>query len=141
MAEKREEEKKMTSGFNYADLKSYWRKGLRNGNWRKLSYLKKSFYRAALWYARVNVKGRIVNGIVVAMLEDIIGKLAETVKDRIFRVGLAKAEDMQKGYEEVFKWAPELKEWLRDPDYIFWLGICHFKNRMRKGSLGWEGMR
>jgi hypothetical protein len=27
----------MTTAYNYADLQGYWRKGLRNGNWRKLN--------------------------------------------------------------------------------------------------------
>ncbi|MEA2051878.1 MAG: hypothetical protein U9O90_03520 [Euryarchaeota archaeon] len=32
-------------------------------------------------------------------------------------------EKLDKGEEgEVFAWAPQLKHWLRDPDYIFWLG-------------------
>jgi hypothetical protein len=84
---------------------------------------------AARWYARA--KGEILSGRLVAMLGDIIGKLVETVKDRIFRVGLAKAEDMEKGYGKVFKWAPELRKWLKDPDYIFWLGVINFRNMRR----------
>jgi len=24
--------------------------------------------------------------------------------------------------ENVFAWAPSFKEWLKDPDYVFWLG-------------------
>ena len=96
----------MVTAYNYADLQGYWRKGLRNGNWQKLNPLKKGLYMAARWYARA--KGEILSGRLVAMLEGIIGKLVETVKDRIFRVGLAKAEDMEKGYEKVISWAPEL---------------------------------
>ena len=37
-----------------------------------------------------------------------IEKLVETINLRIFRVGLAKAEDMENAGEKVFKWAPEL---------------------------------
>ena len=86
---------------------------------------------AARWYARG--KGEILSGRLVAMLGDIIGKLVETVKVRIFRVGLAKAEDMEKGYEKVIIWAPELRKWLKDPDYIFWLGLINFRStRVRK---------
>ena len=109
----------MTTAYSYADLQRHWRKGLRNGNWRKLNSLRKGLYMAALWYARG--KGRILSGKLVAMLEDIIGKLRETVKVRIFRIGLAKAADMERGYEKVFNWAPELRKWLKDQDYIFWL--------------------
>lgn len=79
-------------------------------------------------------KGEILSGRLIAMLGDIIGKLVETVKDRIFRVGLAKAEDMGRGYEKVFKWAPELRKWLKDPDYIFWLGKINVKKQRVIGS-------
>lgn len=86
---------------------------------------------AARWYARG--KGKILSERLVAMLEDIIEKLVETVKVRIFRVGLAKAEDMGREYEKVFNWAPELRGWLKDPDYIFWLGLINFRStRVRK---------
>lgn len=76
---------------------------------------------AAMWYVGVNVKGKILSGGLVAMLGDIIEKLIETMNVRIFRVGLVKAADMERGYVKVFSWAPELREWLKDLDYIFWL--------------------
>ena len=124
----------VTTAVSYADLQRHWRKGLRNGNWRKLNPLKKGLYMAARWYVRG--KGEILSGRLIAMLGDIIEKLRETVKVRIFRVGLAKAEDMERGYEEVFKWAPELRKWLKDPDYVFWLGVINFRRkRVRKEKL------
>ena len=119
----------MVTAYNYADLQGYWRKGLRNGNWRKLNPLKKGLYMAARWYARG--KGEILSGRLVAMLGDVIEKLVETVEVRILRVGLAKAEDMGRGFEKVFNWAPELRKWLKDPDYIFWLGVINFRNMRR----------
>ena len=124
----------MTTAYSYTDLQRHWRKGLRNGNWRKLNPLKKGLYMAARWYARG--KGYILSGRLIAMLEDIIGKLVETVKVRIFQVGLAKAEDMEREYEKVFNWAPELREWLKDSDYIFWLGAMNFRRtRVRKRRI------
>jgi len=41
-----------------------------------------------------------------------------------FGVGLIKALEMLTQYRErgVFKWVPQLKDWLRDPAYKFWLG-------------------
>ena len=116
----------VTTAVSYADLQRHWRKGLRNGNWRKLNPLKKGLYMAARWYARG--KGEILSGRLVAMLGDIIEKLVETVKARIIRVGLAKAEDMERGFGKVFKWAPELRKWLKDPDYIFWLGVINLRS-------------
>jgi len=44
---------------------------------------------------------------------------------RIFKKGFEKAIEMLGKSEEgvgVFTWAPQLKYWLKDPDYIFWLG-------------------
>ena len=52
----------------------------------------------------------------------LIVKLLETSGARVFRRGLKKAVEMLENGEEVFVWAPELKDWLRDPAYIFWLG-------------------
>jgi len=37
----------------HEELHTSFRKGLRNGNWRKLSGVGKALYRAAMWYARV----------------------------------------------------------------------------------------
>ena len=43
---------------------------------------------------------------------------------KIFKRGIWEAVEMlEKGEEEgVFIWAPELRNWLKDPNYIFWLG-------------------
>ena len=49
--------------MTYDELFATFRKGLRNGNWRKLNYLDKVLYRAAMGYAKY---GRsIVNGMLV----------------------------------------------------------------------------
>ena len=98
------------------------RKGMKNGNWRKLRFLDKALYRAAMWYAK---RGRsIVNGLLVEKLLWVIEKLKETKGMRIFKRGLKKAVALLKDCEEngVFVWAPSLKRWLKDPDYVFWLG-------------------
>jgi hypothetical protein len=44
---------------------------------------------------------------------------------KIFKRGFAKARtllDKDKGKGAVFAWAPRFREWLKDADYIFWLG-------------------
>jgi len=44
---------------------------------------------------------------------------------KIFKRGYAKARtllDNENNGAAVFTWAPRLKEWLKDADYIFWLG-------------------
>ena len=58
----------------------------------------------------------------------LIEKLEETKGMRIFRRGFKKAVAMlEKGEDKgVFAWAPSLRYWLKDPDYIFWLGTTRF---------------
>ena len=82
----------------------------------------KALFRAARGYARY---GRsIVNGLLVEKLLRLIEKLKETKGMRIFKRGFEKAVAMlEKGEEKgVFVWAPSLRYWLKDPDYVFWLG-------------------
>jgi hypothetical protein len=108
--------------ITYEECSTSFKKGLRNGNWRKLRFLDKALFRAAMGYAK---RGRsIVNEMLVEKLLALIEKLKETKGMRIFRRGLKKAVEMlEKGEENgVFVWAPSLKKWLKDRDYVFWLG-------------------
>ena len=52
----------LTKAVTYAGLNATFRKGLRNGNWRKLRFLDKALYRASLWYAKHRC---IINGMLV----------------------------------------------------------------------------
>ena len=110
------------SDITYAALHASFKKGLRNGNWRHVNRLDKALFRASLWYAKH--RGSIVNALLVEKLSWLVEKLKETKGMRIFKRGFKKAIEMLKKSEEgeVFTWAPQLKHWLRDPDYIFWLG-------------------
>ena len=51
--------KNMQEMFTYEELLKDFRKGLRNGNWRKIRRLEKTLYQALLWYSRV--QGAIIN--------------------------------------------------------------------------------
>ena len=110
------------SDITYAGLFAGFRKGLRNGNWKHLNRLDKALFRASLWYAKQ--RGCIVNALLVEKLLALVEKLKETKGMRIFKGGFKKAHELlKKGeVEGVFIWALQLKHWLRDPDYIFWLG-------------------
>jgi hypothetical protein len=109
--------------MTHEELFTNFKKGLRNGNWRKLRFLDKALYRAAMWYDK---RGRsIVNEMLVEKLSGLIEKLKETKGMRIFKRGCEKEAEMLERSEEngVFAWAPRLKKWLKeDRDYIFWLG-------------------
>ena len=112
--------------LSYNELFSNLKKEIRKGNWRKLSRLEKALYRAAMAYTKPKPKKgekarNIVNKMVADKLLALIKKLSETSGMRVCKRGFKKAvELLQKS--EVFVWAPSLRYWLKDPDYIFWLG-------------------
>ena len=106
--------------ITYEDILAGMRKGLRNGNRRKLYGVEKALYRAALWYVRV--RGAIMNETLVGMLSVLVDKLKATKGARIFKRGYEKAVELLNKGEGIFAWAPSLRGWLKDPDYVFWLG-------------------
>ena len=75
---------------------------------------------ASLGYSRV--QSAIINEMVVGMLSVLIEKLKATSGARVFKRGYEKAVELLSKGESVFAWAPSLREWLKEPDYIFWLG-------------------
>ena len=99
-------------------LSAIYRRGLRNGNWRKLKASERALFKAALFYLRRG--GRIASALVLEKLRILIAKLNETIGMRIFRRGFERALGILRACENAFM-AP-LKKWLKDPDYIFWLG-------------------
>ena len=106
--------------FTHEELLTSFRKGLRNGNWRKLRGVEKALYMASLWYARV--RGAIMNETLVGMLSVLVDKLKATSGARIFKRGYEKAVELLNKGGGIFAWAPSLRKWLKDPDYVFWLG-------------------
>jgi hypothetical protein len=109
--------------FSYRDLLSVWRKGVRNGNWVKLTCLERGLFRCAVSLAKL--RGRIINLRLMVYTAKIALKLLALPKNRITQVGRAKAQVLTSLYalKGVFKWCPELKCWLSEPNYIFWLGL------------------
>ena len=113
----------LMSNMTYADLSASFKKGLRNGNWKRLNLLERALFRALLWYAKH--RGSIVSASLVEKLSALVEKLKETKAMKIFKRGFKKAIEMLEKSEEgerAFTWAPQLKYWLKDPNYIFWLG-------------------
>lgn len=108
--------------LSYEELRTSFKKGLRNRNWRKRKSREKALFRASLWYAKH--RGSIVKALLVEKLLGLVERLKETKGMKIFKKGFKKAVEMLDKYEEngVFTWAPQLEHWLKDSDYIFWLG-------------------
>ena len=112
--------------LTYESLLAGFRRGIRNGNWKRLSVFERALLLASLSYAKI--RKRIVSGHLSMRLAEILEKLKETPAMRVFRRGLEKACEllMYSERRRLFSWAPSLKEWLKDPNYIFWLGtVCH----------------
>ncbi len=83
------------ASLSYAELREKFKKGLRNGNWRKLNRKEKALYRAAMAYTKLRKKGEmamdIVNRMLVEKLLGLIERLKETKGKRILKRGLKKA--------------------------------------------------
>jgi len=103
--------------LGYDELRRGLLRGLRNGNWRRLSEIERSLYIAALCYTR---KKCIVRERLVEKLRSLLNRLLETPSLRIFKKGLAKSLDLLAA--ALPEWIPHMKKWLKDPDYVFWLG-------------------
>lgn len=114
--------------IKYSTLLMWFRKGLRNLNWFRLSKLERALYWATLLYAKI--KRKIVNSTLVSKIMEIIEKLRETPRILMLKLGFSRIEQSLEIYEEnnVFSWCPKLKEWLSDPNYILWLGLNEMYN-------------
>ena len=109
--------------IDHATLVRAFRKGLRNGTWKKLDPLKKAYFRAAIAYSKIT--GKIVNLTVLKAVLGVIKMLTSPLKRRIWQRGLEAACVMRSQFKDkgVFNWCPQLKGWLEDLDYIFYLGV------------------
>ena len=69
----------------------------------------------------------IVNEKLVSKLSVFVDKLKATSGARVFKRGYEKAVELLSKGEGIFSWAPSLRIWLKDPDYVFWLGTGGLK--------------
>lgn len=110
--------------MSHSYLTHFWKKGFRNGNWRKLDRIEKALYMASLSLAKM--RGRIVNLRLILELRGIIDKLRETAGDRLMRTSYQRAMELYGRFAAIglFEWAPQVRSWFNDPSYVFWLGLC-----------------
>lgn len=111
--------------LTHSELLNSFKKGFRNGNWRKLNRVERGLYRASIIYARF--QGKVVNQTLVEQLSYLVERLTETPGKRILKKGYEIAEAKLKICEEtgVFEWAPKLRKWLTNKDYITWIGVTN----------------
>jgi hypothetical protein len=110
--------------FKYALLDALWHRSLRNGSWNTLTSTRKALYRCALWVAKA--KGCISNKQLIEQVLQIVYQLLRSVQSRIASTGEKRARMMLETYEKphgVFSWAPQVREWLLDSLYVFYLGV------------------
>jgi len=115
-------EKRAREMLMHEELRYAFVKGRRNGNWKKLARMEKALYRAALAYS---YERKIVSESVVNKLLVLIKRLLETPSQRIFKRGFEKAVWLIRemvGLRRSSVLLSALNNWLRNPDYIFWLG-------------------
>jgi len=113
--------------LSYQYLLSSWKKGFRNGNWRKLNRIEKALYMASLSLAKM--RGRIVNLNLVLKLRGIIGRLRETAGTRLMMSAYQRAIKLYDSFTAtgLFEWAPKVRSWFNDPSYILWLGQSYIE--------------
>lgn len=112
------------SSISFSILSSLWRKSLRSGHWFSIGSAERALYRCALWIAKA--RGCIVNRALVAQILEITRHLLGSIRSRITAAGEGRVRLLLKDYGNrggVFNWAPQVREWLHDATYIFYLGV------------------
>ena len=91
------------------------------------------------WWVKLrSAEGGILNEKLVSNLAVLVDKLKATSGARVFKRGYNKAVELLNKGETIFGWAPSLREWLKDHDYVFWLGaIGSSSNWIRKREELW----
>jgi len=113
-----------SDSLSYAWLVNFWRRSLRRRNWSMLSMAEKGLFRCALWVAKA--RGRISNTRLIVQVLRIALKLLENFKSRVGKAGRERAMVMLEEYAKpggVFSWAPQMREWLHNPRYVWYLGV------------------
>lgn len=121
-------------GLSYEKMSRFLRKGVRNGNWHDLSQNEKGLFRAAKWCIKKGLK--VIGRVPLRNLLSVIKKLTSSLKRDIWQRGAKEASRLQRRLEssDVFEWCPQARKWLRDPDYIFYLGVCPLSFGSRRSN-------
>lgn len=109
--------------LDYSGLLAVRRRGLRNGNWRRLSLIDRGLFRCALWVAKV--RGGIGSLRLLVRVLGVVLKLLQSWSMRVWMAGRVRAEELKRRFEErsLFDWAPQVKDWLNERAFIFHLGL------------------
>jgi len=105
--------------LSFSDLSRFYKSCLRKGSWNNLSAMDKAFYIACMKLSKIK---KIINKEIIYALTTIMKKL-DSFKEKIIKKGKEVAEVLSKSKTVIM--IPTMKDWLRDPNYIFWLGLTY----------------
>jgi len=105
--------------LTFSDLSRFYKSCLRKGSWNNLSAMDKAFYIACMKLSKIR---KIINKNIIYALTTIMKKL-DSFKEKIMKKGKEVAEVLSKSKTAVMM--PKIKDWLKDPNYIFWLGLTY----------------
>ena len=105
--------------LTFSDLSRFYRSCLRKGSWNSLSAMDKAFYIACMKLSKIK---KIINKEIIEAVISIMKKL-NSFKEKIMKKGKEVAEAILKS--KVVMMIPKIKDWLKDPNYIFWLGLTY----------------
>lgn len=114
-----------SKSVSYVELWRVRRKAYANGKWRFLKDEDRGLLNSAIEYLKFET--RIVSVMVIARLRVVMSKLGTVKSARILKDGEIRAMEMRTQYRDkgMFEWVPQLKRWLNDVAYNFWLGMMH----------------
>jgi hypothetical protein len=105
--------------LSFSDLSRFYRSCLRKGSWNNLSAMDKAFYIACMKLSKIK---KIINKEIIESVISIMKKL-NSFKEKIMKKGKEVAEALLKSKTAAM--IPAIKDWLKDPNYIFWLGLTY----------------
>jgi hypothetical protein len=111
--------------LTYNSLLRLRRRGAVNGNWRRLNSNQQSLFRCALWVAKI--RGHISNEKLMTQVLRVAITLLKNLRTRIISVGRGRAQSILAN-ERILGWAPELKSWLTDSSYVWYLGVLEMNH-------------
>jgi hypothetical protein len=105
--------------LTFSDLSKFYKSCLRRGSWNNLSAMDKAFYIACMKLSKIK---KIINKDIIYALTIIMKKL-DSFKEKIMKKGKEVADTILKS--KTVMMIPKIKDWLKDPNYIFWLGLTY----------------
>jgi hypothetical protein len=105
--------------LSFSDLSRFYKSCLRKGSWNNLSAMDKAFYIACMKLSKIK---KIINREIIYALTTIMKKL-NSFEEKIMKKGKEVAEALSKSKTVIM--IPAIKDWLKDPNYIFWLGLTY----------------